>query len=528
MSYPSEPLAGTVTGAGTRRRLRRTLIAMAAGAALAAGVMAAAPAASAEEDLNLGPTLVETGTAPSGYAMTFRYEAPAGVNQVHIYGDWTYSVPENVTCDGCGDGRLPYDWQPGDVAATQWRTIPMVLGSDGVWEVTVPLPAGTFRYAFTHDCTSIVATGCTLHYDPANPWEIFPQYPGAPGAVRSTTWVPANPAFPTYDTDYQRPLADDQLGTLESIRYPSPLSTNPAGVHDMVVYTPAGYDPNREEPYETLYLSHGGGDHSTAWTMQGVAHYIAQNAINERAASEMIIVSTDFNGLPGGNTGYVNELRNNVIPYIETNYNVSTEAIDRAFAGFSAGGSRANTILYDHTDLFGYHGVWSITPGNPTAAQLERIMNVEGAIMMGTGLQDRLGNIAVGMVNRQAQLIAAGVDIDAYNVPGGHTWHVWRPLLDHYIRDVIFDDDEDGVPDSFDACEETVLPDVPAADLKPNHYTATADGFVDRDGTVGFSLDDTAGCSGAQIIEAAGLGEGHSKFGVPRGAIISWIESING
>ena len=420
-----------------RRAIKRSALAVAAAAALAAGMLGASPVVAAEGD-DLGPTLVETGAAPSGYAMQFRYAAPEGVQQVHVYGDWTYSQPENVTCDGCGDGRLPSQWQPGDVAATQWRTIPMVKGADDVWEVTVPLPAGTFRYAFTHDCTSNVATNCALNYDPANPWEIFPQYPGAPGAVRSTTWVPANPAFPTYATDYQKPLPDAQLGTLESVRYASPLSTTPAGVHDMVVYTPFGYDPNRAEPYKTLYLSHGSGDHSTAWTMQGVAHHIVQNAINDGSAEEMVVVSTDFNGLPGGNNGYVNELRNNVIPYIETNYNVSTTAIDRAFAGFSAGGSRAATILYDNTDLFGYHGVWSIAPGNPTAAQLERLKNVEGAIMMGTGLQDRLGNIATGMVNRQAQLIEAGVDIDAYNVPGGHTWHVWRPLLDHYVRDVIF------------------------------------------------------------------------------------------
>ena len=509
------------------RRLRRSLVAMAAGAALAVGAIAAAPAAMAEDDLDLGPSLVETSTAPTGYAMKFRYQAPSNVTQVHVYGDWTYSVPENVTCDGCGDGRLPQDWRPGDVAATQWRTIPMALGADGVWEVTVPLPAGTFRYAFTHDCTSSVATNCALHYDPANPWEIFPQYPGAPGAVRSTTWVPQHPDFPTYDTDYQRPLAADQLGTLESVRYPSPQSTNPAGVHDMVVYTPFGYDPNRAEPYQTLYISHGSGDHSTAWTMQGVAHYIAQNAINEGAASEMIVVSTDFNGLPGGNNGFANELRNNVIPYMEANYNVSTAVIDRAFGGFSAGGSRAATILYDHTDLFGYHAVWSWAPPAFNAAQLERMNNVEGGITIGTGLQDRLANIATGVQQRQAQLLAAGVDIDAYNVPGGHTWHAWRPLLDHFLREVAFDQDKDGVPDSFDVCADTMLPDLPSGDLRPNHYKATADGFVDRDGRIGFSLDDTAGCSGAQIIESAGLGNGHSKFGLSRGAIVSWINSLD-
>src|SRR5690606_15350226 len=106
---------------------------------------------------------------------------------------------------------------------------------------------------------------------------------------------PTHPDFPTYDNDYQRP--PDRLGTLLPIRYDSPLSTNPPGVHDMAVYLPADYDPDREIPYPTLYLSHGGGDHSTAWTMQGRAHYILENAIADGAVEPMVIVSTDFNGL---------------------------------------------------------------------------------------------------------------------------------------------------------------------------------------------------------------------------------------
>ena len=71
------------------RWLRRSLLAVLAAGALTVGTISAAPAAMGEEDLNLGPTLVETGAAPSGYAMKFRYQAPAGVQQVHVYGDWT-------------------------------------------------------------------------------------------------------------------------------------------------------------------------------------------------------------------------------------------------------------------------------------------------------------------------------------------------------------------------------------------------------------------------------------------------------
>ena len=414
-----------------RRRLAFSLF---TAATVVAGTLAA-PAAAAPA-APLGPIVTRTDQPPTGYTVTFRYRAPDDVQQVHIYGDWWYSRPESITCQDCGDARPPAEWQPGDVAATPWHLQAMQKGPDGVWTFTTPLPAGSFRYAFTHDCTDELATGCTLHDDPANPWQIQPQYPGAPGAVRSTIYVPTSKKFPTYDTGYQAPVA--KIGTLESRRYTSPLSTNPPGVHDIVVYTPYGYDPNRAKPYPTLYLSHGTGDHSTAWTMQGVAHLILEHAIQDGAAEPMVIVSTDFNGLPGGNEGYVDELRNNVIPFVERNYHVSTRAEDRAFGGFSAGGGRAYTIMYNHTDLFGYHAAWSAGGPAATQEQIDRMKAVAGGIMIGTGLQDQLGNIAENSQRNAAALRAAGVELDEYNVPGVHTWHVWRPLLNHYLRALAF------------------------------------------------------------------------------------------
>ncbi|MCG5440830.1 Ig-like domain-containing protein [Micromonospora foliorum] len=64
--------------------------------------------------------------------------------------------------------------------------------------------------------------------------------------------------------------------------------------------------------------------------------------------------------------------------------------------------------------------------------------SVAGGIMIGTGLHDRLGNIAENSQRNAAALRAAGVELDEYNVPGVHTWHVWRPLLDHYLRTLTF------------------------------------------------------------------------------------------
>jgi hypothetical protein len=40
-------------------------------------------------------------------------------------------------------------------------------------------------------------------------------------------------------------------------------------------------------------------------------------------------------------------------------------------------------------------------------------------------------------------------------------------------------------------------------------------------------LADTAGCSGTQIIEASGLGNGHTKFGINRSALETRIDNVN-
>ncbi|MEV1173375.1 hypothetical protein [Nonomuraea sp. NPDC049784] len=61
-----------------------------------------------------------------------------------------------------------------------------------------------------------------------------------------------------------------------------------------------------------------------------------------------------------------------------------------------------------------------------------------GGIYIGTGLQDRLGNIAQNSQLLAAALKAAGVNVTEHNVDGVHTWHVWRPLLNFYLQNLAF------------------------------------------------------------------------------------------
>lgn len=90
------------------------------------------------------------------------------------------------------------------------------------------------------------------------------------------------------------------------------------------------------------------------------------------------------------------------------------------------------------------------------------------------------------------------------------------------------DADGDGVLDVDDHCAGTVLPeDVPPTPKKNRFYANSEGNFVDGEGNLaGISVTDTGGCSGIQIIEAMGLGQGHTDQGITRGALEEWIAGL--
>ena len=58
----------------------------------------------------------------------------------------------------------------------------------------------------------------------------------------------------------------------------------------IMVYTPPGYDADREKRYPVLYLQHGGGEDETGWVRQGRMNFILDNLIAEKKAVPMIVV----------------------------------------------------------------------------------------------------------------------------------------------------------------------------------------------------------------------------------------------
>src|SRR3954466_10925015 len=105
--------------------------------ALAAGF---APVSAQAQTPSLAPQVVHTGTAPTGYEVTFRI-ADASAQRMRIKGEWFFTSEAEASFEPPTSGaRLPSQWRPGDFTLgspnttdPNWPVADMVKGADGVW-----------------------------------------------------------------------------------------------------------------------------------------------------------------------------------------------------------------------------------------------------------------------------------------------------------------------------------------------------------------------------------------------------------
>ena len=90
------------------------------------------------------------------------------------------------------------------------------------------------------------------------------------------------------------------------------------------------------------------------------------------------------------------------------------------------------------------------------------------------------------------------------------------------------DRDGDGIVGTDDVCPDTVLGIEPTRRTTGNRFYSDEDGeFVDGRGEPsGYTVADTGGCSGQQIVDAAELGKGHLRYGLTRSALEDWIAAL--
>ena len=286
-----------------------------------------------------GPTVTADPASPTGYFVTFVYYNPNATG-VRLAGDLTL-LDVNT---GPSVRYQPEDWQLGRYHAGGVEFLrDMTKDADGYWSATIPMHAGGLSYWYrvddpTQDWTNYriwdpAGTQPRPTIDPANPIFSTPFRIRNNNDVLGAVYVPIDaekqddPTLISRAT-YELPVADPaKRGTVQYIPYTTILGD--PGYH-LGVYLPAGYDPNRAEPYKVVYAAHGIFGDETDWMIPGNAPNILDNMIARGEIEPTVVVSmgNHFTGTTVGFSSYnqtnaANNLVQVILPLIEANYNVS-------------------------------------------------------------------------------------------------------------------------------------------------------------------------------------------------------------
>lgn len=227
----------------------------------------------------------------------------------------------------------------------------------------------------------------------------IPEQPGMEGDITeqpeaTTTPIPTPTPEPTHapakkegimvPAEY-RQLKKEYAGTVELISY---KTKNYYGDGEEItkpayVYLPYGYDETKQ--YNVLYLLHSAGGDETEWGLPNqfsTVRLAMDNLVYYKDVEPFIIVtpyglpregyfSAPENGVDASYDGFVTELRNDLIPYIEANYatygdydeagyDMVAARDHRAIAGGSYGAMQTIDIgMCECLDLFSWFGPFS-------------------------------------------------------------------------------------------------------------------------------------------------------------------------
>ena len=236
-------------------------------------------------------------------------------------------------------------------------------------------------------------------------------------------------------------------GTIEKISYNTKDYFGDSGeiTKSAFVYLPAGYDGTKQ--YGVLYLMHGIGGDESEWGMTGDNSMVKKIMDNLTAKGEIesfIIVTpngrssrdygkegSDFNSF----YKFGQELRKDLIPYVDSHYATFANREYRAMAGLSMGGMQTINIgICECLDLISWFGAFSAAP---TSYQSTRIAScLEGSPELRInyfynicGMEDSVAFSAASgaakLLPRLAPTLRDGVNFTWQEIHGGHDFNVW-------------------------------------------------------------------------------------------------------
>jgi enterochelin esterase-like enzyme len=307
---------------------------------------------------------------------------------------------------------------------------PLTKDDQGLWSATVgPLKPDMYEVQFNVDGLMIADPGCPMLKPQRQVNTSLLEIPGDPPTFLDTRDVPH--------------------GTIRAEVYRSKV----LGVtRPLLVYTPPGYESDAKKSYPVLFLYHGYGDTVYSWVTEGRVQQILDNAIADGRAAPMVVVIPDTHAIdpdksPKTEVGhYLNEnvqtedheLFEDIMPFVNTHYQVRKDAKDRALAGLSMGGFQTVYSGFVHSDDFSALGVFSAgILGEPQLLEQalqapEKISANISYLYVTTGSKDpATGPRTKEFINRLDQLkIPHAFEEYPDQI---HSMEVWRPSLNKFI-----------------------------------------------------------------------------------------------
>ncbi len=299
----------------------------------------------------------------------------------------------------------------------------MKKGEGALWEITLDVAPGTYRYRIDVDGVPVV--------DQRNP-AVSESFGNAWSLVR----VPGAAFMDTADVPH---------GAVAAVTYHSKTVGKTRRAH---VYTPPGYETGTDK-YPVFYLLHGAGDCDDSWTSVGRAHDILDNLIAAKKAVPMIVVmpaghdSRFAFGRPTGAAApaarFEDDFEKDLRPHIEKTYRVKTDRANRAIAGLSMGGLQTLNIFAAKPDDYSAAGVFSSGVfGNKEAQEAWAKQHTETlsaaakdvkVLWFATGKDDFVLNSTKGTIELLKKL---GIKPEYKETAGGHTWINWQLYLNEF------------------------------------------------------------------------------------------------
>jgi len=228
------------------------------------------------------------------------------------------------------------------------------------------------------------------------------------------------------------------------------------------VYTPPNY--SADVVYPIMYLLHGIGGTHTEW-LGGTPNEILSNLISSGEAKPMVVVIPNVRAAKDDSVpaeifsaahaaafdNFINDLHDDLMPYISANYSVSDKREEMAIAGLSMGGRESLFIGVSMPKTFGYIGAFSPAPGllppihsndrmhhpgmlTPDKLTLPAEYQDKTFVLVCNGddevMFDELANYYVKTLKDN------GIEPVYYTVDGGHDFRVWKNGLYHFAKRV--------------------------------------------------------------------------------------------